>query len=424
VTQTFPVALDAGTLGTLSLGQLPLGPVAITGQAFNAVCASIASQQPSWVADKQVLTLQAGVVASLTMTFRPDNPVSETPAFVGNVAQVTPSAFQTDVVMSDGTVEASGTLSGTLGNTTAFGVVSGLSNIASMAISQGDSWQCALLKSGSAECWGDNGVGQLGNGTTTTANTPVTVSGLSGVTQISAGVDHACAATSTRSVFCWGYNAYGQLGNGTTANSATPGLTINGPSSVVCGGYHTCALQGGSVWCWGYNAYGQLGSNSTTNTSNPTSYGYMVGITQLALGWGHTCGLRADGNVFCWGYNAYGQLGIGNLTNALVPTQVPLSNVTQIVAGYYSTCARRSDGTVWCWGLDVYGQIGDGSAQQAITSPVQVLGLPPSTSISAGYDTACSIGSDLSLECWGYNGSYQLGTGTTDNAFTPMLVRL
>jgi hypothetical protein len=431
VTQSFAATPDAGTVGSLALGELPLGSVAITGQAFNVPCASIGSQQPSWVADKQVITLQPGVPTSLTITFRPDTPVTGTPSFVGGVVQIAPGYEQIGVVMSDGTVEEAGNMAGLFSSFTGYSVVPGLSNVAQLAPATADTWDCALLKNGTVECWGTtNAAGQLGNGTTTASTTPVAVTGLSNVTQICAGQDHACALEAGGAVVCWGNNSNGQLGNNTTTNATTPVLVGLGSSaaSIACGGSHTCATVNGlfaQVACWGSNAFGQLGNNATADSHVPVTVSNLSAITQLSLEQNGTCALRSDGTVFCWGYNGNGDLGIGNLTNALVPTKVVISGVVQqISSSYDTTCARRNDGAVFCWGWDGYGNVGDGSGAGAITAPSLVMGLPPSAAISLGSEDSCSLGTDLSLECWGVNNFGQLATSNFFSVFTPTPIKL
>ena len=130
---------------------------------------------------------------------------------------------------------------------------------------------CALLSSGAVKCWGNNSSGQLGDGTMPTPRTtPVDVSGLSsGVTAITAGYLHTCALLSTGAVKCWGQNGYGQIGDGTTTTPRTTPVDVSGLSSGViaisAGYYHSCALlSSGAVKCWGYNPYGQIGDGTTT----------------------------------------------------------------------------------------------------------------------------------------------------------------
>ena len=149
------------------------------------------------------------------------------------------------------------------------GATLGLNTAPVVATAAGVLHTCALLSNGTVQCWGSNGRGQLGDGTTTQSTTPVTVSGITNATAIAAGAGHSCAVLATGTVQCWGWNSYGQLGNGTTTDSPTPTpVTVSGitnATAISAGGIYTCAmLASGTVQCWGFKGSGQLGDGSTT----------------------------------------------------------------------------------------------------------------------------------------------------------------
>ena len=186
----------------------------------------------------------------------------------------------------------------------------------------------AVLEDSAANSWGANHVGQLGDGTTTRRLTPVNVSGLSsGVASVTAGFYHSCAVLTSTAAKCWGYNGNGQLGDGTTTNRHSPvavsGLS-SGVASITAGGYHTCAvLTSTAAVCWGQNNNGRLGDGTTTRRLTPvTVSGLSSGVASVAAGYWHTCAVLTSTAAVCWGYNNNGQLGDGTTSQRLTPVTV------------------------------------------------------------------------------------------------------
>ena len=190
----------------------------------------------------------------------------------------------------------------------------------------GGSFTCALTRDGVAYCWGDNSLGQLGNGSHTPTMTPARVSGTRTFSQLSAGLVHACGVAGGKA-FCWGS---GGVGDGTGLERAVPtavagGLTFKGVSASF---NFTCGITGADrAYCWGSNAYGQLGDG----TFGPRKYSLVPakvlgGHAFTAIGGmastGHTCAVTPDNRAYCWGDNSRGQLGIGTLVRSARPAPV------------------------------------------------------------------------------------------------------
>ena len=95
------------------------------------------------------------------------------------------------------------------------------------AVSSGNSHTCAILDDNSVKCWGFNGSGELGYGDNVDRNAPEATDTVAlgegrHPVAISTGKAHTCALLDDDTILCWGYNGEGQLGDGTTNNSNVP----------------------------------------------------------------------------------------------------------------------------------------------------------------------------------------------------------
>jgi alpha-tubulin suppressor-like RCC1 family protein len=249
------------------------------------------------------------------------------------------------------------------------------------AIATGYSHSCALTNAGGVECWGDNVNGELGNGTVSSISpVPVNVTGLSsGVTAIAAGWVHTCALTNAGGVECWGDNGNGQLGDGTTTDSSTQvnvtGLS-SGVTAIAGGNNFTCAVtSSGGVECWGVNNFGQLGNGTGTDSYIPVNVtGLSSGVTAITAGGSLTCAVTSSSEVQCWGDNG-GYIGNGQFVDSTTPVDVAgLSDVVAISAGTSYICAITSSNQLKCLGLNDNGELGNGTRINRAT-PAAVVGL-------------------------------------------------
>lgn len=93
-----------------------------------------------------------------------------------------------------------------------------LGNVVSAAMGSGIS--AAITREGDLYCWGNNGPGQVGNGTAKDQSIPCRV--LENVVSITLGGHSVAAVSKAGDLYCWGYNGHGQVGNGTRKNQASP----------------------------------------------------------------------------------------------------------------------------------------------------------------------------------------------------------
>lgn len=125
-------------------------------------------------------------------------------------------------------------------------------------MSVGSSSACSVIPNGSSgyvECWGNDNVGQLGDGQTVN---PTTVAGrminsISTAKSVSVGTDRACAVMNDGTVQCWGSWASQTMVGGSMANSSVPVAvpSITTATAVSVGGGTDCTILGdGSIYCW------------------------------------------------------------------------------------------------------------------------------------------------------------------------------
>jgi alpha-tubulin suppressor-like RCC1 family protein len=280
-------------------------------------------------------------------------------------------------------------------------------------VTSGANFSCAWSNGGHVACWGDNGSGQLGDGTTVARSTAKALTAAN-VVEVVAGNTHACALHNDGAVSCWGDNSMQQLGvdDGTAGNKTMP-VKVKGlgqVASLAAGLRHTCARRmDGSLYCWGLNTTSQIGDGTVMNRSAATRVaGVRNDVKQATAGDGHTCALLNDGGLACWGTIRMTAIVPGfEVVQGMPALVMPMPIATQVASGANHICAIAG-GEVHCLGANDLGQAGD-RALGRMVPPTKVPGVTGAVEIEAGANHTCALLGDGTLRCWGASAAGQTG---------------
>jgi alpha-tubulin suppressor-like RCC1 family protein len=420
------LVLGFGVLCSDALAQVPADPtISVTGQ-------STAQQTVS------VTVTESTSGATLVYTTNGSIPTPSSPAITSG---------STILIPQNATLKVQAFLNGA---TNASSLISEKFAVAGM-VSAGMAHTLILKNDGTVWASGDNSAGELGNGGTTPASTPVQVktnssTNLTNIVAVAAANDESFAVDASGNVWAWGLNTNSQLGIGTSSNALYATQistnTLSNMIGIAASGNHAVALRtDGSVWGWGANASGQVGNGATSAwVTTPTQVlapsgqsGNLAGIVAVAAGTNHSLALTSGGNVYAWGSDSAGQLGDADtsLTSQSLPvvvqkSGVALTNVVALAGGAINSFALRNDGSVVSWGDNTVGELGNGTTSPATPVNPTNLSAAPVTGLSGtmvAVSSQSAYGSNAYT--WGDNTYGELGIGLTGSyATVPLIVNL
>lgn len=254
---------------------------------------------------------------------------------------------------------------------------------------------CAILKDGTALCWG------AGFGARATA-----ITGVVAAKQLTAGMGEYCAVEASGDVVCWGTDGIAAVRSG-----------LRDVHSVAWGDRHGCALtSAGAVWCLGGNTAGEAGRGASGPDASEsfTLANLLVGAGQVVAGYRYTC-IREHGpsEVQCVGEGTVmGNPTALESTNVEPVTVVGLTDAIKLAPGENHVCALTASRRVACWGR---GEAAGGTGSSVVTRPFDIALPGEAIDVGAGSRTSCALLEDGSTYCWG-------SFAATSASATPVLV--
>jgi alpha-tubulin suppressor-like RCC1 family protein len=265
---------------------------------------------------------------------------------------------------------------------------------------------CAISGSGVLYCWGDDSNGLLADGTVDVGPTatPVQAGDQSDWDDLFVGAESFCA-TRSGSLYCWGY-PYALGDEQAESGLVEPVLFSDTLVSLYASYGFACGLDAaGALYCVGNGDGGVLGDGDASfhYVTTPAAVG-SDSYSQVAVGDGYSCAIRADGRLLCWGRQP--------VTETVFSTPTLGDDVGpwgRVAVGEQHACAVKTNGELYCWGENYAGQLGLGTFEGQI-EPTRVGSDTDWVEVSASESSSCAIKVDGTAFCWGENYSGQLGS--------------
>ena len=237
------------------------------------------------------------------------------------------------------------------------------------SVTAGHAHSCGLTAQGEAWCWGDDSRGQLGDGGPALPDRsaqPVRVVLDEPFADIHAGYYQTCGLTAGAEIWCWGMNGAGQNGDGSTVDRHAPVVVAGAHqfTAVAPGDRFVCGVTA-AIWCWGLNADGQIGENAPDTSLVPLAVEGTAALHDIRASAGastvpgtgsYVCGLRSGGGVVCWG----GAIPALRERGGAAPLDDRI-RASVVAPGAQHVCVLSRDGFAYCGGANFAGQLGDGS---------------------------------------------------------------
>jgi trimeric autotransporter adhesin len=257
----------------------------------------------------------------------------------------------------------------------------------------------ALKSDGSLWSWGVNDVGQVGQGNLTNyIATPTRIGTETNWTQISASFTHSLALKNDGSLWAWGENGTGELGDGTTNNRAIPTRigTARDWRTIAASNARNFALKkDGALWVWGHHS----GSNDLAPRQIAPDTNWLA----FSDSGGALMALKSDGTLWLQGPYAYkvAPAFVSGSTENFVQVGGD-RDWTEVHVGVYVFYGRKKDGSWWGCGDNGLGLLGLGRKVRAVASPQRLLFDFDPWAFATESITTLMLNKDGKLWTWGW----------------------